>query len=99
MLAVHGTTSACPQDAVPRQMAYGGRGRPSIPRYRTAPLSLLQHALASAGRTQPVTWRHGTKTTRGNPAAAITSHFLAIRVRPANHDIRGPRRAVPARAQ
>jgi SRSO17 transposase len=34
-----------------------------------------------------VTWRQGTKATRGNPTAAMTSHFLAIRVRPANRDI------------
>jgi SRSO17 transposase len=68
-------------------MAYRGRGRPSVPRYRTAPLSLRQLALASADKTQPVTWRQGTKTTRGNPAAAMTSHFLAIRMRPANRDI------------
>src|SRR5579872_5371557 len=36
---------------------------------------------------RPVTWRQGTKATRGNPAAAMTGHFLAIRVRPANRDI------------
>ena len=34
-----------------------------------------------------MTWRQGTKATRDNPDAAMTSHFLAIRVRPANRDI------------
>ena len=34
-----------------------------------------------------MTWRQGTKVTKGNPTAAMTSHFLAIRVRPANRDI------------
>ena len=34
-----------------------------------------------------MTWRQGTKTTRANPDAAMTSHFAAIRVRPANRRI------------
>ena len=34
-----------------------------------------------------MTWRQGTKATRGNPDAAMTSWFVAIRVRPANRDI------------
>ena len=87
VLAVKGTTSAYAHDAVPAARAYGGMGRPSVPRYRTAPLSLRQLALASADKAQPVTWRQGTKATRDNPTAAMTSHFLAIRVRPANRDI------------
>jgi len=59
-------------------------------RYRTAPVSLRQLALASADQTQPVTWRQGTKATHGNPTAAMTSHFLAIRVRPASRRIPVP---------
>ena len=87
VVAVKGTTSARPHDAVAETMAYGGRGRPSAPRYRTAPVSLRQLALASADEVRPVTWRQGTKTAKDNPAAAMTSHFLAIWVRPANRDI------------
>ena len=87
VLAVKGTTSAYPHDAVPATKAYGGLGRPSVPRYRTAPLSLRQLALASADKAQPVTWRQGTKTSESNPEAAMTSWFVAIRVRPANRDI------------
>ena len=87
VLAVKGTTSAYGHDAVPETMDYGGRGRPSVPRYRTAPASLRHLALAHAASLQPVTWRQGTKATKGNPAAAMTSHFLAIAVRPANRDI------------
>ena len=34
-----------------------------------------------------MTWRQGTRATNGNPDAAMTSWFLAIRVRPANRDI------------
>ena len=43
----------------------------------------------AAGRTAGhyVTWRHGTRTSRSNPCAAMRSRFLALRVRPANRDI------------
>ena len=87
VLAVTGTASARPHDAVPATMAYGGLGRPSVPRYRAAPVSMRQLAIAHADQVQPVTWRHGTRATRGNPDAAMTSHFLAIRVRPASRRI------------
>jgi SRSO17 transposase len=86
VVAVKGTTSAHAQDAVPVMMAYSGRGRPPVSRYRSAPVNLRQLAIAHASQARPVTWRHGTKATRGNPAA-MTSHFLAIRARPANRDI------------
>src|SRR6266536_1502630 len=47
-------------------------------------------------QVQRVTWRQGTKATKDNPAAAMTSRFLAIRVRPANRDIpRGPDGSLP----
>ena len=87
VIAVKASVSARPADAVPRALAYGGMGRPSVPRYRTAPLTLRQLAIAHAGQVQPVTWRQGTKTTRANPDAAMTSHFAAIRVRPASRRI------------
>jgi SRSO17 transposase len=87
VLAVKGTVSARPHDAAPATMAYGGMGRPSVPRYRTAPLSLRQLAIAHAGQIQPVTWRQGTRATAGNPDAAMTSDFVAIRVRPASRHL------------
>jgi len=87
VVAVKGTTSAHPHDAVAETMAYGGRGRPSVPRYRTPAADLRQLAIAHASQIQPVTWRQGTRATKGNPTAAMASHFLAIRVRPANRDI------------
>ena len=87
VLAVKGTVSARPHDAAPATMAYGGMGRPSVPRYRTAPLSLRQLAIAHAGQIQPVTWRQGTRATAGNPDAAMTSNFVAIRVRPASRHL------------
>jgi SRSO17 transposase len=87
VLAVKGTTTAFPHDAVPGTVPYGGRSRPSVSRYRTAPASLRQLAIAHADTAQQVTWRQGAKATKGNPTAAMTSHFVAIRVRPANRDI------------
>ena len=82
VIAVKGSVSARPADAVPQALAYGGMGRPSVPRYRTAPASLRQLAIAHADTIQQVTWRHGTKATSGNPTAAMTSHFIAIRSGP-----------------
>jgi SRSO17 transposase len=87
VIAVKGATSARPHDAVPATLAYGGLGRPSVPRYRTAPVSLRQLAIAHADQARQVTWRQGTKATKGNPTAAMTSHFVAIRVRPASRRI------------
>ena len=74
----------------------GGPGRRPLPAYPSPPVSLRQLAIASADTIQPVTWRQGTKATSGNPDADMTSHFLAIRVRPANRDIpRGPDGSLP----
>lgn len=52
-------------------------GRPSVPRYRTPPVSLRQLAIAHSDQLQQVTWRHGTWASRGNPDAAMTSWFAA----------------------
>ena len=69
--------------------------RPSPPT-RAPPATLRQLALAHADQIQPVTWRQGTKTTKDNPDAAMTSYFLAIRVRPASRHIPRARRRQPA---
>jgi hypothetical protein len=87
VIAVKGSVSARSRDAAPAAWAYGGMGRPSVPRYRTAPLSLREVAIACADQVQQVTWRQGTKAAKGNPAAAMTSHLLAIRARPASRHI------------
>lgn len=86
--AVKATTSAHPGQAVPQQPPYAGRGPRPRPRYPQDPSSLKELAMA-AGRTAGhyVTWRHGTRTSRSNPSAAMRSRFLALRVRPANRDI------------
>jgi SRSO17 transposase len=97
VVAVRGTTSAYCGDAQPVTRSLGGGpGRPPKPAYPTPPVNLRQLAIASADQIQQVTWRQGTKATKDNPAAAMTSRFLAIRVRPANRDIpRGPDGSLP----
>jgi len=88
VVAVRGATSAYPRDAAPETAPYTGRGRPPTPRYRDPHQSCRDLAVA-AGRAalKTVTWRHGTKTDPDNPAAAMRSRFLALRIRPANRDI------------
>jgi SRSO17 transposase len=87
-VAVKGTTSAYAGDAEPVTRSLGGGpGRPPGPAYPSPAVSLRQLAIACADQARPVTWRHGARVTNGNPDAAMTSRFLAIRVRPANRDI------------
>ncbi len=97
VVAVRGTTSAYSGDAEPVTRSLdGGPGRPPGPAYPRPAVNLRQLAIACADQIRQVTWRQGTKATKGNPAAAMTSHFLAIRVRPANRDIpRGPDGSLP----
>ena len=88
VVAVKGTTSAYPVDTVPTAPAYSGHGRPPKPRYRDDPTNLTQLALA-AGRSAlaHLTWRHGSRKDPDNPTAAMRSHFMTLRVRPANREI------------
>lgn len=88
VLAVKATTSVYSADAEPVTPAYGGRGRPPVPRYPDGPSTLAALALRAGRRAlRRVTWRHGTRTGVGNPTAAMSSRFLTLRVRPANRVI------------
>jgi SRSO17 transposase len=88
VLAVKATTSAYAADAEPVTPPHGGRGRPPLPSYPEGPSTLAALALGAGRRAlRRVTWRHGTRKTAGNPTAAMTSRFLALRVRPANRGI------------
>ncbi|MFE6744189.1 IS701 family transposase [Streptomyces tubercidicus] len=63
------------QDAEPHQPAYRGLGPRPLRRYRTRPISLREHVLAAGrSRGRSVTWRKGSK-------AALSSHFVLLRIR------------------
>jgi SRSO17 transposase len=75
-------TSAFAEHVHPVRPDYRGRGRPPAARYRDKPSSLRKLALAAgAERAVEVTWREGSR-------GAMTSRFLALRVRPANEQLR-----------
>jgi SRSO17 transposase len=88
VVAVRGLLPAYPGDAVPAEPVWvpGRRGR-RVPAYPGDPASLRAIARANAGQIRPVTWRHGTRTSKDNPDAAMTGYFLAVRVRPASREI------------
>jgi SRSO17 transposase len=79
VVQVSGNLSAHAEDAVPELKPYSGRGRRPLPRYRSMPVGLRDHVLA-AGRAavHQLTWREGSR-------GPMTSHFVALRVRPAGH--------------
>src|SRR4051794_11489394 len=79
VVQVSGDLTAHAGDAVPEVKPYSGRGRRPLPRYRTTPVGLRAHVLA-AGRdaVRQVTWREGSR-------GPMSSHFVALRVRPAGH--------------
>jgi SRSO17 transposase len=87
VVQVRGELTAHRADAVPERPPYCGRGRPPAARYRTAPVDLRAHVLA-AGRDAAVklTWRQGSR-------GPLTSHFVALRVRPAGRALTGQRAA------
>jgi SRSO17 transposase len=89
VVAVKAATSAHPGHAVPvTPPRSGARGRPPAPGYPDPPVSLKDLAVAAGpDTTVTVTWRDGTKASPANPTAAMSSQFLALRVRPANRDI------------
>src|SRR3954447_24060184 len=89
VVQVNHTLTAHPADATPQLTPYTGRGRHPLPRYRTPPVGLCEHVRA-AGRdaAAEATWRQGSR-------APLTSHFVALGVRPARtqaHRTAGRRR-------
>ena len=82
VLDVKGVTSAYREDVRRERPDYQGRGQPPKCRYQEDPSSLRDLALA-AGQDAAVTvcWREGTR-------GKMSSRFLALRVRPANIELR-----------
>ncbi|MFD5921327.1 transposase [Kitasatospora sp. NPDC058201] len=63
------------ESAEPHRPPYGGLGPRPLPRYRTRPLPLREHVLAAGRRSgRSVTWRKGSR-------AAMSSHFVLLRIR------------------
>ena len=82
VLDVKGGISAYGEDVQPERPEWKGTGRPPKPRYRQEPSSLKALALAAGKQAaQTVTWREGTR-------GSMTSRFLALKVRPANIQLR-----------
>jgi SRSO17 transposase len=82
VLDVKASTSALPQSATPEQPVRAGRGRPPLARYRRPFSTLAELAGAEgAGARVEVSWREGTR-------GAMSSKFVAVRVRPANIKLR-----------
>jgi SRSO17 transposase len=82
IVQIQGRTSAYPPDVEPELPACKGRGRPPVARYRTAPSSLRDLALAAGERAAvELTWRHGAR-------GPMSSRLMALRVRPANVELR-----------
>ena len=93
VLDVKGSTSALAEDVLRERPAYAGAGRRPAARYRRPFGSLTELALtAGPGAAQEVCWREGTR-------GAMSSRFLALRVRPANVKLRraDPDGELPAR--
>lgn len=88
MVAIEAATSAHRAEATPVLMDYSGRGpRPRTRRYHQAPSSVKEVVVEHSEQLTEIAWRTGTKTTPGNPSAAMSSRFAAIRIRPANRTI------------
>lgn len=82
VLDIKGGTSVYSEDVRPEQPDWKGTGRPPKPRYREGRSSLKALALAAGKKAAvTVTWREGTR-------GKMTSRFLALRVRPANVQLR-----------
>ncbi len=82
VLDVKAGTSAYGEAVERERPDYRGRGRPPVARYRQQPSSLRKLALAAGKKAAvTVTWREGTR-------GKLRSRFLALRVRPANVELR-----------
>jgi SRSO17 transposase len=82
LLDVKGATSAYAEQVQPERPEWSGRGRPPTARYREKSSSLRELALAAGkGAAVAISWREGTR-------GRMHSRFLALRVRPANIELR-----------
>lgn len=89
IVATTSTTTAYPAHVTPTTMSYGGRGRPSVPRYRGPAPTVKALALATGQATATlVRWRQGSRVDRDHPTGELAGYFFALRVRPAGRHVR-----------
>jgi SRSO17 transposase len=82
VVQVKAGTSAYAQAVEPERPLWKGVGRPPVARYRAKPSSLRELAIAAGpSAAVEVTWREGSR-------GPMRSRFLALRVRPANIELR-----------
>ncbi|WP_253208955.1 IS701 family transposase [Streptomyces niphimycinicus] len=75
-VAVKGSTTCYPGNAVPQRPAYSGQGRPPGAAYQQPHTTLRALATTAGGQAvRTVTWRHGSKATRDNPRAAEPTDY------------------------
>jgi SRSO17 transposase len=82
VLDAKAATSALPESARPERLPPKATGRPTASRYRGPFSSLRQLALAAGPEAaEEVCWREGSR-------GPMRSHFIALRIRPANAKLR-----------
>jgi SRSO17 transposase len=83
VVQVPGTLSAYAEDVAPEPVAYAGRGRRPVPRYRQR-RSPLRQLVVEVGdqEARTVAWRQGAD------GQQLVSRFVALRVRPAGIKLR-----------
>jgi SRSO17 transposase len=91
IVATTSSTTAQPGDAEPVEPAYAGVGKHPAPRYPHPARSIKNLALDhGAHHTQLVHWRErlpADNDTGDRPAATLSGHFFALRVRPAGRTV------------
>ncbi|SFY44828.1 SRSO17 transposase [Streptomyces atratus] len=90
VVGISTTMSAQPGDAVPTCEPYSGTGRPPAPKYPTPARSVKELVIAAGCKAaRPVQWREGSRPGTGRSGRKrMYSRFVALRIRPAGHEIR-----------
>jgi hypothetical protein len=92
LVAITSSTTVQPGDAEPVEVTYAGVGQYPAPRYPHPARSIKDLALeVGADHATLVHWRERLPTQEGagdRPAATLSGHFFAVRVRPAGRTAR-----------
>ncbi|WP_435835631.1 IS701 family transposase [Streptomyces avermitilis] len=90
VVGISTTLSAQPADAVPVAEPYSGSGRPPVAKYSDKPQPVKELVIAAAPKAaRRVQWREGSRPGTGRSGRKrMHSRFVALRVRPAGHEVR-----------